>query len=758
MKVTVFKNIFDTSEPLHVDVLEILKRIKDGNSAETVAKVRAAKNKDDANEIKKRLPSICFSGIFSKRQSEYLLEHSGLICLDLDGVSSKQLIDVKTMICDDPFVFSCFVSPSGNGLKIIVKIHPDKSEHKGQFLALEHHFNEMLIPFGLTLDKSGKDVGRVCYESHDADLYWNDESEIFIETMDEQTDQKEIDDPDLVIGKLQKWIDNKETYFKGNRNSFLFRFASALCRYGIGQMTALEYLNNKYSDFPFGELKTTVKSAYKANNFGTEHFTSSELKSRITVIHGGSENEITSFWSINDRGRVIIDPKSFLNFISANGFALHRRTPADTNWNFVKVTNMIVDIVDVIDIKSHILAYVEKHAPEPVFAELQMRNRYFEKTFLNALPVLEIEQIRDDENAVFVFFDGFYYRIDADSITRHDYIDLNGRHIWRTQMSNRTVTEIVDFDNHDFAQFVYRATGQNAENFKNACSALGYMMHTYKKRRLTKLIYACDRSSGELDGMADGGTGKNLFFECLKFVRSVVDIDGKDFDKHDKFKFQTIQDDTQVVSLDDYEGNIKELFTKITGHFEIERKGMDKIIVPFDSAPKLMVSSNTAPSGFSSSYARRLHLIEFSDHYNEKNTPADEFGDRDFFSDDWTQHDWNCLFSFLFKCAQMYLSNGLSKQEISSTNKRKQLIKNTNVEFADFIETQKLDDWVNGRALYESYQKTSSENISNQQFYSFIRKYCAINNLKFETLGSGFTKSIKITSKTTENEKHETMD
>ena len=750
MKITIFKNIFDTTDPLHVDVVEILKRIKDGNSAAIIDQIRKVIDKDAQNEIKKRLPSICFSGVFSKRQSEYLLEHSGLICLDVDGIDQEKLQPSKDAICADEHVFACFISPSGKGLKIIVKIHPDKNEHKGQFLALEKHFNVVLKPFGLHLDKSGKDVGRVCYESHDPELFWNDDSEIYIETLDETFDQKEIDDPDLVIVKLQKWIDNKETYFKGNRNEFLFKFASALCRYGIAEMRALSYLHGQYNDFPLRELETCVKSAYKTNEFGTQMFTQSEKKSNIVVVQGGKEKAITSFWSINDRGRVIIDPKSFLNFISANGFALHRRAPSDPNWNFVKVTNMIVDLVDVVDIKKHILEYVEKHAPEPVFAELQMRNRYFERTFLNALPVMEIEQIRDSENSVFVFFDGFYYEINSEKISRHDYIDLNGRHIWRTQMSDRMITEIVDWENHDFAQFVFRAMGEDAASFQNACRALGYLMHTYKKRRLTKLVYACDASSGELDGMADGGTGKNLFFECLKHVRSVVDIDGKDFDKTDKFKFQTIQDDTQVVSLDDYEGQIKELFTKITGHFEIERKGMDKIVIPFEDAPKLMVSSNTAPSGFSSSYSRRLHLVEFSGYYNEKHTPADDFGDRDFFSDDWTQHDWNCLFSFLFDCVKMYLNQGLEKQITSTKNKNKQLVKNTNSEFAEWIGSQNLDEWTNGRLLFESYIKNTGEQITQHAFYSYVRKFAAINGWNVESMGSGFNKSILI-NKTTES-------
>lgn len=87
-RVTVFKNIFDTTDPIHLHVLEILKRIKDGNSKDVINLIRTSKNKEEAHQIKKRLPSICFSGRFSKRQAEFLLEHSGLICLDIDNLSA----------------------------------------------------------------------------------------------------------------------------------------------------------------------------------------------------------------------------------------------------------------------------------------------------------------------------------------------------------------------------------------------------------------------------------------------------------------------------------------------------------------------------------------------------------------------------------------------------------------------------------------------------------------------------------------------
>jgi len=540
---------------------------------------------------------------------------------------------------------------------VIVKITPSKTDHRPQFLALEKHFNEFLGDWISTkknwvvkdgqgkkidenqgeflrvcIDKSGKDVNRVCYESWDVDLYYNEDSEIWYECLDEEIVQKSIGESNEVIERLQKWIDNKEVYVQGNRNNYLYQFSSALCRYGVDMMQVMSYLNGKFPDYPFKELQSTVKGAYKANDFGTQEFTEKQKQSAPRTLKIEVPQDVTSFWSINDKGRVNIDPKQFLLFIETNGFGIYRRKQQDKNWEFVKVENMIVDVVTVMDIKRYILKYVDKHAPSAVYRELQMKNRYFENTFLNALPLINVEQIRDKSDLCYLFFEKYYYEITAKKAVKKSYIELNGRHIWRSQVCEHDLTKIVPFKEHDFNKFVFNCMGQDSDRYRSACSSLGYGIHTYKKKRLAKLVYACDEGYAELDGMAEGGTGKNLFLDCLKLVRSVQEIDGKDFDKRDKFKFQTVSSDTQIVSIDDYEGDIKELFTKVTGHFAIEKKGVDKSILDFSEAPKMFISSNSSPKGFSSSFQRRLHLLEFSDHYNLEHTPSDEFGDKDFFS------------------------------------------------------------------------------------------------------------------------------
>ncbi len=116
--VTIFKSIKDTDTPFFRDVRVILDRIKDGagTTKELVKKIRLEKRKPERQELKKQLPAICFSGTFNKRTDASLLEHSGIICLDFDGYpKQKELLQDKENLSKNKYVFSVFISPSGNG-------------------------------------------------------------------------------------------------------------------------------------------------------------------------------------------------------------------------------------------------------------------------------------------------------------------------------------------------------------------------------------------------------------------------------------------------------------------------------------------------------------------------------------------------------------------------------------------------------------------------------------------------------------------
>ena len=105
MEITIFKDIKVTSQPFYRTALVILNRIKDGASKDLVKRIREEKDKEKVNSLKQKLPAICFSGKFTKRNDKSLSQHSGLICLDFDGYGSQRdLLQEKERLSKNKYV------------------------------------------------------------------------------------------------------------------------------------------------------------------------------------------------------------------------------------------------------------------------------------------------------------------------------------------------------------------------------------------------------------------------------------------------------------------------------------------------------------------------------------------------------------------------------------------------------------------------------------------------------------------------------
>jgi hypothetical protein len=152
------KQLYDVVvEPkYYLSVTEKLRGIEDGAEAKTFK----ARHFDYAT----------FSGVFSKRISSCLLTHSGLMVIDIDKIHEVELTR-STLLDDDQIPTEMlFVSPSGKGLKWIIKSFPEKYEHGYFFTAVSTYLKER---YGIENDPSGKDIGRACFVCHDPYAYIN---------------------------------------------------------------------------------------------------------------------------------------------------------------------------------------------------------------------------------------------------------------------------------------------------------------------------------------------------------------------------------------------------------------------------------------------------------------------------------------------------------------------------------------------------------------------------------------------------------
>jgi len=139
--------------------------------------IRATNDKLERAELKKRLPAITPSGIFSKRGKDGLISHSGFIQFDIDFTGNSHIgnfKELKSQICNIINVAYCGLSVSGNGFWGLIPIaFPQK--HEAHFLAIARAFNSV----GITIDPSCKDVCRLRFASYDPNSYFNPEAKTF---------------------------------------------------------------------------------------------------------------------------------------------------------------------------------------------------------------------------------------------------------------------------------------------------------------------------------------------------------------------------------------------------------------------------------------------------------------------------------------------------------------------------------------------------------------------------------------------------
>lgn len=157
---------------------EIIKRIKSEEYKEPILKIRqhpGKEGKETRDKLKKLLPYVTWSGNFEKRAKEHLIEGTGLVCLDIDRLQPDEMQPMWESIISKSFTYFAFVSPSGDGFKIGVKIPivQDDEEYKAYWRAVKAIYNS-----SGKIDESGKDIARACFLSYDANAYFNPEARI----------------------------------------------------------------------------------------------------------------------------------------------------------------------------------------------------------------------------------------------------------------------------------------------------------------------------------------------------------------------------------------------------------------------------------------------------------------------------------------------------------------------------------------------------------------------------------------------------
>jgi hypothetical protein len=743
--ITIFRNIKETEQPFYRPIDVILTRIKEGASKDLVKEIRKENDKTRINQLKQELPAICFSGTFNKRNDSAIMEHSGFICLDFDGYKkNKDLLEEKERISKDKHTYSVFISPSGNGLKAIVKIPKMIDNHKNYFNSLESHFSSEHF------DKTSKNISRVCYESYDPLIYINTNSSVWSKIEEQEYVERDkyrdrvtipITDENKIIDILIKWWEKKYPMVEGQRNHNIYVLAAAFNDFGVNKSLA-EYVMSNYQsrDFPIGEIRRTIESAYaNTSKFGSRYYEDEEKVSQIrSKLRGGvpkkeirhqleeanldggvidaviarveEEQAGQKFWTKSDKGIVKIVHILFKQFLEDNGF--YKYCPeGGRNFVFVRVTNNLIDHASEKEIKDFILDYLLDLEDTLVYNYFADNTRFFREEFLTLLASIDVYFIEDTKDTAYLYFKNCAVKITHDEVVPIDYIDLGG-YVWKDHVIDRNF-DLCEVTKCDFEQFISNICFSDVNRIKSMESTIGFLMHAYKDLSYCPAVILNDEV---ISDNPEGGTGKGLLMNAISQLKKLVFIDGKSFNFERSFAYQTVSVDTQVVCFDDVRKyfDFERLFSVVTEGLTLEKKNKDAIKIPFSRSPKITITTNYAIKGAGNSFERRKWELELHQYYSKEFTPLEEFGKLMF--GDWDDGEWCEFDNYMVNCLRSYLRTGLVRSSFVNLRIR-QLSAETSHEFIEWC------GLINGVTPNEKFQELADGHKVYKQdlYYDFIQ-------------------------------------
>lgn len=165
-KISVFRSVEDCTNPIEWDLFQYLEDTRDGMWEDIVLQCRAISNKEERDKFKRTMPTTTLSGYFSYRSDDKIVEHSGIISIDLDHVQNVN--SVRLNFQSDKYVLACFLSTSGDGLRVLFSIDP--TMHRLAFKGIAAYIYEK---YGLVADPNGINVSKPYVVSFDPLAYIN---------------------------------------------------------------------------------------------------------------------------------------------------------------------------------------------------------------------------------------------------------------------------------------------------------------------------------------------------------------------------------------------------------------------------------------------------------------------------------------------------------------------------------------------------------------------------------------------------------
>lgn len=253
-----------------VQLTNKLHEIASSANERNVGKIRALLREgkaEEAAQVKMQLQGFTLSATYGNRRvAECIEAYNDVLMLDFDHLDEQALRQSMTLISGDANTLFCFISPSGNGIKIGAYMHDEPSlrlrselrqrteisyeeldrYHKQMFGCAKAYYEQLI---GQQMDDSGSDIGRLCFTSYDPELSINQEALARVEILslkilppvpgkkkksprqllkEELPGREDVDCSHIEMSMQMEFqncvraVQRKDTYVTGNRDNFIF--------------------------------------------------------------------------------------------------------------------------------------------------------------------------------------------------------------------------------------------------------------------------------------------------------------------------------------------------------------------------------------------------------------------------------------------------------------------------------------------------------------------------------------------------------
>lgn len=293
------------------------------------------------------------------------------------------------------------------------------------------------------------------------------------------------------------------------------------------------------------------------------------------------------------------------------------------------------------------------------------------QNYLAMLQKIPLNVHQDTADEVYFYFKNGALKITANDTALIPYADIEN-YIWKDTLKSLSHDWQAGSSQGDWQTFCRDIMGdlhsdgtlkENPEKLKVLQSSIGYLLSRYKSRDNAKAILFTDRKADNSE--STGGTGKSLLIRAIGELRAIGETDCRSPSVNSRFAWANYKAGQSIYCLQDIRKDFdcEDVYCKITDDFEVEKKCIDKYSVPFESSPKIVITSNFIPKGMMQvSTTRRIKILELENLFRgEEYTPINRYGHPFFYG--WNNNkfagEWDAFYNYMVECVQIYLREGL---------------------------------------------------------------------------------------------------